>query len=149
MLNLSDFMIFSFNELIGKDNAAIIVISISPQKTHLLIGLETGHFLLVYMSALQEIMATALRGEKLILPALDPIKAHYQEIIEIKWSDNSHLWATGSKDGRCLLWELKGDQICLANTLSINKHKGRKKITFSCTYICWNCTYSHFAAGFQ
>lgn len=55
-------MIFNFSELIGKDNAAIIVISISPQKTHLLIGLETGQFLLVYMSALQEIMVTALTG---------------------------------------------------------------------------------------
>jgi WD40 repeat protein len=102
------------------------------------------------MSTLQEIMVTGVRGEKLILPALDPIKAHYQEIIEIKWSDNSYLWATGGKDGRCLLWELKGDQIYLANTLVVHRgQKGRKKRSFSCTYICWNCTYSHFAAGFQ
>ena len=29
-------------------------------------------------------------------------------------------------------------------------NKGRRKRNnFSCTYICWNCTYSHFAAGFQ
>lgn len=32
-------MIFTFNELVDKENAAVIVISLSPQKTHLLIGL--------------------------------------------------------------------------------------------------------------
>jgi WD40 repeat protein len=143
-------MIFTFNELVGKENTAIIVISLSPQKTHLVVGLETGQFLFIHMSTLQEIMQTGLKGEKLMLPALDPIKAHYQEIIEVKWADSSSLWATGSKDGRCCLWELKGDQVALANTLSVNRgQKGRKKRNFSCTYICWNCTYSHFAAGFQ
>ena len=102
------------------------------------------------MPLLQEIMMTGTQGERLILPCMDPIKAHFQEIIEIKWSNNSNLWATGSKDGRCLLWELKGDQICLTNTLVVNRgQKGRKKRSFLCTYICWNCTYSHFAAGFQ
>lgn len=45
---------------------------------------------------------------------------------------------------------MKGEQITLANTLSVNRgQRGKKKRNFSCTYICWNCTYSHFAAGFQ
>lgn len=102
------------------------------------------------MAMLQEIMNTGVTGERLTLPCMDPIKAHFQEIIEIKWSNSSYVWATGSKDGRCLLWELKGDQICLTNTLTVNRgQKGRKKRSFLCTYICWNCTYSHFAAGFQ
>lgn len=70
-------MIFSFNEIIGKENAAIIVISLSPQKTHVLIGLETGQFLMILMSTLQEAMQTGVRGEKIVLPAFDPIKAHH------------------------------------------------------------------------
>lgn len=40
----------------------------------------------------------------------------------------------------------------LLNSLTANS-KGqrgrRKRHTYSCTYICWNCVYSHFAAGFQ
>lgn len=70
-------MVFTFSELVGKENAAILVISLSPQRTHLLIGLETGQFLMVVMSTLQEIMQSGVRGEKLVLPALDPIKAHH------------------------------------------------------------------------
>ena len=47
---------------------------------------------------------------------------------------------------------MKSGEPHLINTLSIaNKpHKGRrKKNNFSCSYICWNCTFTHFAAGFQ
>lgn len=60
------------------------------------------------------------------------------------------MWATGSKDGRCCLWEYRGQQAYLLHTLAVNRgNKGRKKRLFSCTYICWNCVFSHFAAGFQ
>ena len=48
-------------------------------------------------------------GDKLKLPCAKMTKQHYNEIIEIKWSDNSNMWATGSKDGRCCLWEIKNN----------------------------------------
>lgn len=35
------------------------------------------------------------------------------------------------------------------NVNSKSQRGRRKKNVFSCTYICWNCVYSHFAAGFQ
>ena len=62
------------------------------------------------------------------------------------------LWATGAKDGRCCIWELRNDEILLINHLTVGAKgtKGRKKRNnYSCSYICWNCNYSHFAAGFQ
>ena len=51
------------------------------------------------------------KGEELTLPCLQPVKAHHDEIIEMKWSKNNLVWATGAKDGRCCLWELRrGEQ---------------------------------------
>ena len=92
------------------------------------------------------------KGEELTLPCLQPVKAHHDEIIEMKWSKNNLVWATGAKDGRCCLWELRRGEPHLLSTLTVSgkPQKGRKrKHHYSCTYICWNCTYSHFAAGFQ
>lgn len=41
-------------------------------------------------------------------------------------------------------------QLLATLAVTIKPHKGRRKRHhYSCTYICWNCTYSHFAAGFQ
>jgi hypothetical protein len=118
----------------------------------MLIGLESGELLMVLVDELLEGVHCNKRGEQLSLPCLLPVKAHHEEIIEIKWS-SSQLWSTGAKDGRCCLWELKEGSIQLLSTLTVNgnkPHKGRRKRqTYSCSYICWNCTYSHFAAGFQ
>ena len=70
----------------------------------------------------------------------------------MKFNENNLLWATGAKDGRCCLWELKGNGPQLLTTLVVNgkPQKGRRKRhSYSCSYICWNCVNSHFAAGFQ
>ena len=82
-----------------------------------------------------------------------PVKAHHEQIVEIKWNKNNKLWATGAKDGRCCLWQLRSGTPYLLQTLVVNNSKiqkgRRKKHSFTCTYICWNCTDTHFAAGFQ
>jgi WD40 repeat protein len=73
-------------------------------------------------------------------------------VVEVKWSNNNSYFTTGSKDGRCCFWELKDENSrpSLLSTLSVSKNLNRrKKKTFSCSYICWNCTFTHFAAGFQ
>lgn len=51
-LTLEDFTIFSYED-VNKD-ASALVITLSPEKTHLIIGLETGQFLLVLFENLIE-----------------------------------------------------------------------------------------------
>ena len=129
-----------------------MVISISLESTHLLLGLESGQMLIVLLEDLMAAIELNGKGEELTLPCLQPVKAHHDEIIEMKWSKNNLVWATGAKDGRCCLWELRRGEPHLLSTLTVSgkPQKGRKrKHHYSCTYICWNCTYSHFAAGFQ
>lgn len=105
---------------------------------------------MVNVRNLLEMMYTTPCGTIIPLPASRPIKAHYKDIVEIKWKDSGNTFATGSTDGRCCLWEIRENEIYLITQLEVNKgQKGRKKRSYSCTYICWNCTYSHFAAGFQ
>lgn len=38
--------------MIGRDNSPILVVSLSPQETHLLLGLESGQLLVVLVSDL-------------------------------------------------------------------------------------------------
>lgn len=52
-------------------------------------------------------MYTTPCGTVIPLPAIRPIKAHYKDIVEIKWKDSGNTFATGSTDGRCCLWEIR------------------------------------------
>lgn len=59
-LDPSDFYHFGYGHLIEKDNCSILVIAMSPLKTHLLIGLESGQMLVVEVQKL--LVALGLNG---------------------------------------------------------------------------------------
>ena len=61
-LSPHDFYQFYFGEFIEKENCPILVISISPLKTHLLIGLENGQMLIVFIDELMTAIKVNNKG---------------------------------------------------------------------------------------
>lgn len=73
--------------MIDKDNSQVLVISLSPGKTHLVLALQTGQFIFIKMADLIEDLACNNRGSTISLPDSTIVSnAHYDEIIEVKWS---------------------------------------------------------------
>jgi hypothetical protein len=55
-----------------------LVISISPMKTYILIGLDNGQLLVVEVKELLEILETTMPGDTLSLPCMQTLKAHHE-----------------------------------------------------------------------
>lgn len=71
--------------------------------------------------------------------------------MEVKWNLQGNYIATGSRDGNCILWEFKHDRHpqMLINFQASKTLNRKKKRTFACNFICWNCTYTHFSIGYH
>lgn len=85
------------------------------------------------------------------MPIRHHLRTHRDEIRELKWHANNEYFVSGGKEGYCLLWEYKNEKTpVVVKDIQVSKlFNRRKKRAFGCNFICFNCTNTHFVAGFM
>ena len=153
-----DFQLFNFKDKVKEDTINTVLFTVNDNK-EVLMGMSSGQILYFNFHHLfespQEIEEQYRGAPQFSLPLLSVIQAHEADILEIKWDKDNFRFATGGKkDGCCRIWDLESMEELrkpsLARELKIPKYKiKRKKKTYHCNFISYNCTYTYLACSFQ